>query len=166
MRELFEQGLPTRQGPELRQWSIRRNCSVTPGQLGGLYASLCAVSFGIAGVFWWAGAPWVMPFAALELLALAAACLVYARHAADAEHIRLEPGRLVVEQEVAGRVSRREFATLGMRVEGPSGRNPLVALCSGGQAVQVGRHLRMEQRVTLARELRQALHGSPWVGYP
>jgi len=54
------------------EWSLRRNCSVTPAQLGALYASLCVVSLGVAGFFWSQGATLVLPFAALELLAVAA----------------------------------------------------------------------------------------------
>jgi uncharacterized membrane protein len=37
-------------------WFLKRNCSVTPAQLGGLYASLCVVSLGIAAAFWFQGA--------------------------------------------------------------------------------------------------------------
>ena len=33
-------------------WFLKRNCSVTPSQLGWLYASLCVVSLGIGTVFW------------------------------------------------------------------------------------------------------------------
>ena len=33
-------------------WFLKRNCSVTPAQLGWLYASLCVVSLGTAAVFW------------------------------------------------------------------------------------------------------------------
>ena len=36
-------------GPAIH-WRLRRNCSVTPAQLGWLYLSLCALSLGI-GVF-------------------------------------------------------------------------------------------------------------------
>jgi hypothetical protein len=49
------------------RWFLRRNCSVTPVQLGWLYASLCAVSLGVATFFWFQGAVLVLPFAWLEL---------------------------------------------------------------------------------------------------
>ena len=61
-------------------WHLRRNCSVTPRQLGGIYAGLCLVSLGIAIGFWWLGAKLVLGFAGLELLAVGAAFLAYARH--------------------------------------------------------------------------------------
>jgi uncharacterized membrane protein len=50
------------------EWRLRRNCSITPSQLGILYASLCVVSLGVAGFFWAQGATLVLPFAALELV--------------------------------------------------------------------------------------------------
>ena len=74
-------------------WFLKRNCSVTPAQLGWLYASLCAVSLGIALVFWFHGAVLILPFAWLELAAVGAAFLVYARHARDGETISLQGHR-------------------------------------------------------------------------
>jgi len=61
-------------------WFLKRNCSVTPAQLGWLYASLCVVSLGIATVFWFQGAVLILPFAWAELLAVGAAFLACARH--------------------------------------------------------------------------------------
>ena len=70
-------------------WLLKRNCSITPRQLLWFYLSLCVVSFGIAAMFWVQGVRLVMPFAWLELLALGAALLLYARHATDSETIAL-----------------------------------------------------------------------------
>ena len=50
-------------------WFLKRNCSVTPSQLGWLYASLCVVSLGIGLFFWFQGARLILPFAWLELAA-------------------------------------------------------------------------------------------------
>ena len=60
-------------------WFLRRNCSVTPAQLGWFYASLCVVSLGIAVLFWLQGATLILPFAWLELGAIGVAFLLYAR---------------------------------------------------------------------------------------
>jgi uncharacterized membrane protein len=65
------------------EWVLKRNCSMAPGQLFGLFLALCVVSLGIASFFWFQGAKLVMPFAWLELIAVGGAFLVYARHAAD-----------------------------------------------------------------------------------
>ena len=62
------------------QWFLRRNCSVTPQQLGWLYFSLCVVSMAIGAAFWFQGAKLVLPFAWAELVAVGVAFAVYARH--------------------------------------------------------------------------------------
>src|SRR5215218_4212308 len=41
-------------------WFLGRNCSVTPAQLGWLYASLCLVTLGIGTFFWVQGAVMVL----------------------------------------------------------------------------------------------------------
>ena len=142
---------------------MRRNCSVTPAQLLGVFVLLSGVSLGVAGFFWWQGAVLVMPFALLEIMALGTAFVVYARHATDGERIDLSAGRLVVEREVAGRCQRQEMVGW-MQVVTPAGG--LVEVRSGTQAVLVGRYLRSEQRQVLARELRQALLLPAGLGYP
>ncbi|MDP2073969.1 DUF2244 domain-containing protein [Hydrogenophaga sp.] len=141
------------------EWSLKRNCSVTPAQLGYLYASMCILSMGVAAFFWSQGATLVLPFAVLELVAVGAAFLVYARHATDSERISLLEGRLVVEWETAGRLSRCEFAREWVRVEPRPDVGQLIEVRGGGRSVQVGRFLRSDLRPLLAREIRQALRG-------
>lgn len=141
------------------EWSLKRNCSVTPAQLGYLYASMCILSMGVAGFFWSQGATLVLPFAVLELVAVGVALLVYARHATDSERISLLEGRLVVEWETAGRSSRCEFAREWVRVEPGPDVGQLIEVRGGGRSVQVGRFLRSDLRPLLAREIRRALRG-------
>lgn len=139
------------------QWTLRRNCSVTPAQLAATFVALGGLSLSVAVFFWFQGAVLVLPFAVLELVALATAFVVYARHAADSERVSLLGGCLVVELEIAGRVRRSEFVKGWVRVE-PRSRGDLVEFRSGGSSVQVGRYLRPELRPVLAREIRQALN--------
>jgi len=141
------------------QWLLKRNCSVTPAQLLGLFISLSVVSLGIATFFWFQGATLVMPFAWAELLAVGAAFMVYARHARDGEKISLEGGQLVVELETAGRLKRAEFNREWVRVEPKDGDGSLIEVSGQGRTVQVGRHVRPELRPALAREIRFALRG-------
>lgn len=138
-------------------WFLKRNCSVTPAQLGWLYASLCAVTLAIGGVFWFHGAVLVLPFAWLELAAVGLAFLAYARHAADGEHILLQDGRLVVELENGGQLERAEFHRDWVRVEPRAGSRSLIELSGQGRRVNVGRYLRPELRPALAQEIRRAL---------
>jgi len=130
------------------QWFLRRNCSVTPRQLGWLYVSLCVVSLGIATMFWMQGAKLVMPF------------LVYARHATDGETIRLAGTRLVVEQENGGRLQRSEFRREWVHVEPAAADSSLIELSAQGKRVRVGRFVRPELRPVLAREIRMALRAA------
>ena len=139
------------------QWFLRRNCSVSPAQLGGLYLSLCLVSLGIGAVFWSQGAVLVMPFVGLELLAVGVAFWVFARHASDGERISLEGSRLVVELESGGRLQRAEFNRDWVRVEPKNGGRLLIQLSAQGRSVEVGRYVLPELRSALAREIRMAL---------
>lgn len=147
------------QGQPTVQWLLKRNCSATPAQLAWLYVSLCVVSLGIAGFFWWLGAKMVMPFASLELLLVGAAFWVHARHATDGERIVLQGGQLVVELESAGHLERAEFNREWVRVEPKSGDGSLIEVSGQDRSVRVGRHVRPEWRPALAREIRYALRG-------
>jgi len=138
-------------------WFLKRNCSVTPAQLGWLYASLCVVSLGIGTFFWFQGAVLILPFTGLELAAVGAAFLVYARHATDGETISLKGRQLVVELENAGHLQRAEFDRDWVRVEPSADDRSLIELSGRGTRVNVGRYLRPELRPVLAQEIRRAL---------
>lgn len=142
------------------QWFLRRNCAVTPTQLGWFYLSLCVLSLSIGAVFWFQGAVLVLLFAWAELLAVGAAFLLYARHAADGERISLQDGRLVVEFENAGRLERAEFRREWVRVEPRLGDRSLIEVSGQGRSIKVGRFVRPELRPVLAKEIRMALRGA------
>ena len=146
-------------GPAIR-WQLRRNCSVTPAQLGWLYLSLCGLSLGIGLFFWLQGAVLVLAFAGLELTLVGLAFLAYARHATDGEWISLQGASLVVECESAGRRERTEFARQWVRVEPKSGDHSLIELSGQGRSIEVGRFVRPELRQVLAREIRRALRSA------
>ena len=142
-------------------WFLRRNCSVTPAQLGLLYASLCVVSLGIGTTFWFLGATLVLPFAWIELIAVGAAFLVYARHATDGERIYLAGPQLVVELDNGGKLERAEFRREWVRVEPRLGDGSLIQLSAQGRSINVGRFVRPELRPALAQEIRMALRSHP-----
>jgi uncharacterized membrane protein len=149
----------TVEGQAIR-WLLKRNCSVTPAQLGWFYASLCVVSLGIATFFWVQGAVLILPFAGAELAGIGVALLAYARHASDGETISLEGRRLVVELESAGHLRRARFDRDWVRVEPGAGSRSLIELSGQGQRVHVGRYVRPELRPVLAQEIRRALRGA------
>lgn len=138
-------------------WFLRRNCSVTPAQLGWVYLSLCVLSLGISVFFWFQGAVMVMPFAWLELAGVGVAFLFYARHATDGERISLQGRQLVVELENGGHLERAEFHRDRVRVEPLAGGRSLIELSGQGRSVNVGRYVRPELRPALAQEIRRAL---------
>lgn len=139
------------------EWALKRNCSVSPAQLGWFYASLCVVCLGISVAFWTHGATMILPFAWLELAAIGAAFMFYARHATDGERISLQGARLVVELENAGRLERAEFHRDWVRVEPRSDDQSLIEVSGRGRSVRVGRFVRPELRTVLAQEIRRAL---------
>ena len=127
--------------PVLRDWLMKRNCSVSPRQFVLFYVSLAVFSLIIAGLLVIRGAWLVLPFTGIELLAVGVAFLIYARHAVDYERIRLYPNRLVIEQMSAQRLTQFEFNPRWVRVEqGASPRDP-IKIVSRGQAVVIGLHL-------------------------
>ena len=141
-------------------WSLRRNCSVTPLQLVGVFLSLSALSVSIGFFFWLQGATLVMPFAALELLALGGAFWVYAWHSTDGEDISLRDDRLFVKLECAGKLETAEFQKMWVRVEPVADDSSLIELSERGKTVKVGRYIRPELRPQLAREIRSALRAA------
>lgn len=147
--------------PSALQWQLRRNCSITPGQLGAAYLSLCLFSLCIGVFFYTQGAPVVLVFTGLELLLVGVAMIVFARHAGDRETLTLVGRSLQVEQCVGSRVECTQFAADWLHVEPAGGQGSLVQLSGKGQRVRVGRFLRPELRGAFARELRHALRRAP-----
>jgi uncharacterized membrane protein len=142
-----------------QQWLVRRNCALSPRQLGLWFGALAAVSVGLAGVFAAQGAWLILPFTAVELLALAIAFVAYARHAGDYERILVTPERIVVERWTAGKMAREEVGPEWARIEYESGRRGVIRVVAGRKRVAVGSFLPEECREQLVRELRASLAG-------
>lgn len=142
---------------EGKEWLLRRNCSLTPGQLGVAYVVMCALSFSVAGGFLLVGFWHILIFTALEMTAVAAAFLYYARHATDYEHIVLSDDRLVIEQVSAGRLRSVTLDCHWLRLHMPERYGDLIHLESRGIAVDIGTFATIPHRRALAQELRFAL---------
>lgn len=138
--------------------TIKRNCSISPRQLLCVLALASCVSLGIAAGWACFGAWPVLPFAGVEMLALATAFYLNGRHAADYERVTLAEGRLLVEASDAGRVQRHEFNSRWLRVdERRHGRELHLLLRAHGNELEIGRHLDAERRASLAGQLRRSL---------
>jgi uncharacterized membrane protein len=144
------------------QWLLKRNCSLAPRQVLGVYLALCTLSLGIAALFWAHGATLVMPFATLEVVGVGLALLIYAAHAADSESIRLQGDALTVEHACGRHTDRVVFRTDRVRVEPEHGDGSLIELSGQGHRIVVGRFVRPELRPELADELRRTLRRGRW----
>jgi len=134
---------------------IKRNCSISPQDLLRVLAFIACVSLGIALGFAWLGAWPVLPFAGIEMLALAVAFYLNGRHATDYERIALAGGTLIVEENEAGRPRRHEFSLPWLRLhEWRQGGDLHLLLQSGGRELEIGRHLDTERRASLGARLR------------
>ena len=143
-----------------REWTLQRNCSLTPRQAGRAYAVLCLGSLAVAVGFLMHGIWLVLAFSLVELALVGVALLVYARHAADHERIALSESGLLV---TCVRADRRELVRLDplwTRVLPPDARRrALICLESRGVRVEIGRFVDEARRRQVARELRLALRG-------
>jgi uncharacterized membrane protein len=134
--------------------TLKRNCSISPGGLACVFAALAVAVLAIGIGFAIAGAWLILPFAGLEVVLLAAAFALQARHATDYERIELDRGRLRVEVAEAQRVARYELDARSVRVDVTG---PQVVLRGPEQALQVGRHLDDAARIAFAAELKKRL---------
>jgi uncharacterized membrane protein len=134
--------------------TVKRNCSMTPRQLVSLLAATALLNLGIGVAFALVGLWLVLPFAGLEMAALAAAFYVNARHATDYERITLADGRLTLEVSDAEKVRRYEFnpGWVRLAVRRIAG-DVRVALSSHGREIEIGRHLDSAGRARFAEAL-------------
>lgn len=145
-----------------REWHLKRNCSLSPRQLALAYAVICAMSITVAMACIILHGVWqILLFTLLELAAVAAAFLSYARHATDYEHIALMDNCLLVELDFAGDTEETRLDPQWTRIAGPGKGRELVGLEARGVRVQVGRFVTEEGRRRLALELRLALRALP-----
>jgi uncharacterized membrane protein len=125
---------------------------MSPAGLAKVFAALALLVLAIGAGFAAMGAWLILPFAGLEVLLLAAAYVLYARHAADYERIELESGRLTVEVADGGHTEQHRL--VGASVSMEEGR---VVLRDAQEELEIGRHLGAEARAELAAELGQKL---------
>lgn len=134
--------------------TVRRNCSLSPRALLLLLAATAFVSFAIGVGFALVGAWLILPFAGLEIAALAAAFFVNGRHAGDYERITVQDGKLQVEVRVAEATHTHEFNAAWTRLcVDRAGGMPRLFLRSNGREIEIARHLTGAARRFLAREL-------------
>ncbi len=140
----------------------QRNDSLGSRARWTLFASLCAVSFGLAFGFAAFGAWMVLPYSAAEMGLLYGVWRWFERHAGDWERVTVAGDRVIVERERAGVLTRREFNRYWTRLEvddAAPGRALRLALRSEGESIRFGDALAVHERDIVARDLRRALAG-------
>lgn len=141
-----------------REWNLRKNCSLTPGQLALAYAVLCALSLLVGGISAVAGAWLILVFTVLELMAVASAFLHYAVHATDHEQIVLDGDRLIIERFDGSKHHAVQFDVCWTRLMVPRHPEDLIALRQHDVNVEFGRFVGWPARRMLALELNAVLH--------
>ena len=142
-----------------REWTLQRNCALSPRQVAIAYAVLCSGSLAVSLAVLLLHGIWVvLAFSLLELALVGLALLIYARHALDREHIALSEACLLVDCVEADRHEQARLDPLWTRVSvGDERQRPLIKLESRGVKVEVGRFVTEARRRQVERELRQAL---------
>jgi uncharacterized membrane protein len=143
--------------PVAREWLLKRNCAMSPRQVAFFYLTLVLVSLLIGLVFALVGAWLILPFSGIEMIAVGAALLIYARHATDYERIVLDAQGLIVEAVDAGRKTVTRLNPYWVQVVTETGFRTVVLLREQGRRVAVGRHLDDAGRRRFAQELKRAL---------
>lgn len=133
--------------------SWRGNLTVVAGL--GLVMATIATGFALAGL--WV----VLPFAGLELAAVALALYVTCRRLANHEVISLSPATVAVETgyryPVTSRRMQRHWARVELCAAGSPADRSRLYIRSHGQTIEVGACLTDQEREQLARELRRLL---------
>jgi len=143
-----------------RIWVARPNHSLSVAGRRRLFVATATASGLIAFAFSCFGAWPVIPFAGLELALLWWALLRTESAADDFETITLESGHLTIEKRHGARVERHEFQPYWARLQyvKPPGQNGhRLLISSHGKQVEVGSLLTEEQKMALAKELKQNL---------
>jgi len=138
--------------------TVKRNCSISPRALAVLLALTGGLAFTIGIGFALYGAWPILPFAGLEIAALAAAFYLNGRHATDYERIALEDGSLVIEVRDGERVATHRFNPHWVQLDMSEIQGEVrLVLRSHGKALPIGRHLDAPGREQLAQEVRGRL---------
>ncbi|WP_051749174.1 DUF2244 domain-containing protein [Nevskia soli] len=143
---------------------IGPNASMSVRQAVWFMAWMCAVSLAIGGFFALKGFWPILPFAGLELVALAAALAVSLRRNRYREVVDFDQDAIRVEVGEIGRGAGLQvrFTRSSTRVlleTGPYRNSPSRLLLSSlGQSLELGRCLTDEERERLAARMRELIH--------
>ncbi len=139
------------------EWLLRRNCMLTPLQLGWLMATAGLLSLGVAIVWAVLGVWWILPFAMIEAVGLGIAFVVYGRHAADMDRVVVGKTKVLIEVVDGAKREQAECLANQVRVIYSKRKKSLIQLRMGAKNWPVGRFVPDSQRESLAKEFAKAL---------
>ena len=140
---------------------IAPNCSLRPQSAVLFFASICLVSFSIAGAMALHGMWPILPFAGLEMLVLGWALWVSLRRRHHSQTILVTDDRIRVETRAGAQVEQIEFTRHWARVTLRRADIRLhpsrLTIESHGRSCEVGGFLNEEERRALARQLTRSV---------
>jgi uncharacterized membrane protein len=140
---------------------IAPNCSLRPQSAALFFASICLVSFSIAGAMALHGMWPILPFAGLEMLVLGWALRVSLRRRHHSQTILVTDDRIRVETRDGAQVEQIEFTRHWARVTLRRADTRLhpsrLTIESHGRSCEVGGFLNEEERRALARQLTRSV---------
>lgn len=140
---------------------LRPHRSLSPRGFAAVMAAAAAGLFAVGLLFFILGAWPVIGFCGFELLLLYLAFRINYRAARASERIRLSDAGLEVMRMTADGVVIRAWRFppnwLRVTIDEPAEHDSPLLLSSHGRSLSVGRFLTAEERVDLARALREAL---------
>ena len=135
------------------QWLMKRNCSISPYQLAGIFLGLGIVSMGIGLFFYLLGATLILPYSFLEITVLLIAFFYNARHANDFEKLLVEKNTVTVVSKSGSTESTVQLSRSFVRVELPSESKDLIVISQGKMHAYFGSHVHANLREALGREI-------------
>lgn len=139
------------------QWSLRKNCALTPTRLAAclVWLSLPGLVAGLG--FFAAGAPFILAFLVLQFVGLGFCFVRYAEHAADREEVRVSADAVEVHLYCGASAVHGQWSRTQTRVQLLAEEHNLVAIAGPGLSVRVGACLPRHVRPAFCQMLRDAV---------
>jgi len=134
-------------------WHLKRNISMTPGQLASIFAALGLVSLVIGTAFYWAGASFILPFSLIEIAALLMAFIYTVIHANDYEKLILSDNDVKIERKIGLKTSHAQLVRSLTRIDQRLHSNELIQLRQGNRSVYFGQFVHANLRPVLSKEI-------------
>lgn len=140
---------------------IRRNSSMTPRSMAVVVICFAVLVVTISLSFFTLGYWLILPFAGLEILAVAAATAATVRATADYELITVKDQKVTVTQRQGKRTVTHDFQRYWTRIRREQGANRFhpthLLIGSHGRFVSIGSVLTEELKDKLAQQIRDAI---------